>query len=434
MTTNYSDTAETAVLGAILQTGKSFDLSEADFYLYEHREIFKAIYELQKNNRTVDFIHVSEYLESKGNLEQIGGFEYVANLQNNIVTANAKSYSVELKKYSRARQAVSIGHTLLETVAEDWHEKTDQAVRNLMSLSAKGKDKQWSSDITQALRDAQDEIETCFQTDGLIGVTTGLQKLDEIVGGWHQGDLIIFAARPAMGKTAFAINQALNSKAPVGFFSAEQPKSQIAQRMIGIVGQVNLENMRTAKLSDDDFSRITQASSTIDGMNIFINDCPAIHIQALINQSRTWYREHGIKALYVDYIQRVKPFDTKAPRHEQVGQVAMALKELARELRIPVIVLAQVNRNVESRTDKRPYMGDLKDSGTIEQEADFIGMLYRDEVYNPGSSDTGIAEILIEKNRHGRTGKIKVQFDAEYVRFRDLRTIHSPESYQRAVG
>jgi replicative DNA helicase len=243
-----------------------------------------------------------------------------------------------------------------------------------------------------------------------------------MLGGLHGGDLVIVGARPAMGKTALMLNMAasaLMAGFPVGVFSGEQGVSQITQRLIAIQGRIPVMRMRNGSLIGEDWSKLSAAVASLKDRGMYIFDKPAPTLSDIVRRARSWHYNHGIKAIYLDYLQRVK-ITTKAPRHEAIGEIAAGLKELARELNIPVIALAQVNREVEKRVNKRPFMGDLKDSGTIEQEADQIFMLYRDEVYNEETKDKGLAEINIEKNRHGSTGRVDLAWRGEYLRFENL--------------
>ena len=252
------------------------------------------------------------------------------------------------------------------------------------------------------------------------GVPSGLAKLDKILLGFHPGDLVVIGARPSQGKTALLLNMADAANVPCGIVSAEQAAMQILQRMVAIRSGVSAERIRAGELHDQDWPHLTEAAASLHATNTWIFDRGAPSITDVQRTARRWANGHGIKALYVDYIQRIRGGDPRAPRHERVGEVAQGLKDIARELGIPVIALAQVSREVEKRNDKRPLMGDLSDSSEIEKEADQIVMLYRDEVYNHESSDRGTAELRIEKNRHGRIGFVRCAWLAESMRFRDL--------------
>jgi len=279
--------------------------------------------------------------------------------------------------------------------------------------------RQFDHTLQSSLNAAIEDLERRMDGGEVLGVKTGIAAVDRFIGGFHNSDLIIVGARPAMGKTAFMLNLAINADAPVGIISAEQGMMQMGGRVIAIGGQVNTARMRSGDLGKDDFDRITQIGTKLRDRVIQFYDKPAPTLQDIVRQARKWKHKLKIKALYIDYVQRIK-VDGKAPRHEQIGGVAMGLKELARELDIPVIALAQVNRSVEARTNRRPQMGDLKDSGVIEQEADVIAMLYRDEVYDENTDSKGIAEIDIKKNRHGEIGIIRTSWRAEFLRFDDL--------------
>jgi replicative DNA helicase len=278
--------------------------------------------------------------------------------------------------------------------------------------------KKYSYSMAEAALAAIEKAQDSAANDGLTGLTTGLKKLDETIGGFQSPDLYVIGARPAMGKTAVIINMMLNNNAPVGFFSTEQPHEQIGLRAISATSQVSARNIRTAKFTDSDMNNMAYAVTKLSSKKVHIFDKGNLKITELMREARRMKFTHNIEAVYVDYIQRIKA-DSENRRLE-VAEVVTSLKSLARELKIPVIALAQVNRKVEERADRRPHMGDLLESGVIEQEADVVMLLYRDEVYNENSPDKGIIEILIDKNRHGVTGKIKFAWLAETMQIKDL--------------
>jgi replicative DNA helicase len=315
------------------------------------------------------------------------------------------------------RKARLIGAQLIEGAAGEG--TIDAAIRDLMTLALPAQ--KFDYNLNAAIKLAIDEIDEACEGKA-PGLTTGLADLDKMLGGLHGGDLVIVGARPAMGKTALMLNMAasaLMAGFPVGVFSGEQGVSQITQRLIAIQGRIPVMRMRNGSLIGEDWSKLSAAVASLKDRGMYIFDKPAPTLSDIVRRARSWHYNHGIKAIYLDYLQRVK-ITTKAPRHEAIGEIAAGLKELARELNIPVIALAQVNREVEKRVNKRPFMGDLKDSGTIEQEADQIFMLYRDEVYNEETKDKGLAEINIEKNRHGSTGRVDLAWRGEYLRFENL--------------
>jgi replicative DNA helicase len=318
-------------------------------------------------------------------------------------------------------KAQGIAQTLETRLAEGGLEAVDDAIRELMLLAAPRGN--FECDTAAAVSCAIDEIELAYKSDGPIGIPTGLKDLDDCIGGLRPPDLIVIGARPSIGKTALLLNLADNSKHPAGIISAEQGRTQVGLRLIAKNGSLNAYRLRIGKIEDEEWPRIVHAASVVKDRKVRINDQPNPTIEEVMRQARKWKFQYGIQALYVDYIQRIRALP-KAPRHEQVGYVALSLKELARELNIPVIALAQVNRNVEERENKRPTMADLKDSGSIEQEADTIITLYRDEVYDEETPNKGIAELNVLKNRHGPTGMIRCVWIAESMSFHNMDFQH----------
>ncbi len=288
-----------------------------------------------------------------------------------------------------------------------------------MGLSATRQNHECS--ISQALKKSLDMIEEANNITGPVGIATGISKLDEVLGGFHDSDLYVIGARPAMGKTAFLLNLANAHNEQVGIISTEQPAAQLGIRLIAINGRVNSQRMRTGTLNDYNWDKITASVTNLhENNNIWINDKSSINILELTRQARKWKHQHNIKALYIDYIQRIKWTNQKMEKWEQVGNVVLSLKELARDLNIPVIALAQVSRNAEQRDDKRPTMADLANSSEIEKEADIVMTLYRDEVYNENSPQKGIMEINVCKNRHGPIGNVMAAWIEKYMRIENL--------------
>ena len=293
-------------------------------------------------------------------------------------------------------------------------EKFNEAISQLMSIGQSAKN--FDVGINDVIAEALKHVEEVSQSTGLTGVTTGIEKLDNVLGGFQSSDLIIVAARPSMGKTALMLNMLLSAKCPAGVFSAEMGRLQIGERILSISSGVEAQRIRMGKVDSLDYSEMVLGTQEVIKSNIRINDQPAPTIDEIVNQARKWKLEHGIKVIYFDYLQRIK-FTGNGPRHELVGSGARMFKELARELDIPIIVLAQVNRNAEGR---RPGLADLAQSGEIEAEADVIAFLYRDEVYHKDSEFKGIAEIDIAKNRQGATGSIRCVWKAKSMQFKDI--------------
>ena len=418
---------EHAVIGALLKDSSvisDVDLVPEDFDFESYKITYQLIIDMFAASDVIDVLTVSDKLQRSSPMDNGHWLSFLGRAAYDCASvANVKAYASLVKNESRVRKAKAIAAELLNDIdqMDDAADAVDSAVSQLMQLAVSRKSYEHS--ISQALNSAVDLIEEARVSDGTVGIKTGLSKIDTILSGFHDSDLYVIAARPAMGKTAVLLNFLDNAKESVGLISAEQPYDQIGLRLISINGQVNSHHMRTGKLDDFGYKKVTAASVRMhQEQNIWINDKSGISIIEVIRQARKWKHQHKIKALYVDYIQRIKWTDQKMARWEQVGNVVMALKELARELQIPVIALAQVNRSVESRDNKRPHMGDIANSSEIEKEADCIMILYRDEVYNPDTADAGIMEIDVGKNRHGPTGVTKFIWDERYMKVKDLET------------
>lgn len=329
------------------------------------------------------------------------------------------NYVSVLAENHRERAALAACEGLKENIGKGGALAIDACIRDLMALSAENK--KYAHTTKEILRSAVEEIQQAWECKGLVGLPTGLNVLDEQLGGFHKSDLIILGARPSLGKTALMINFMVNGGNKVGCISSEQSAAQLGMRCISLQSTVSLHDMRLAKYKEEENSFITQAVSTLSDRQIYVNDRPGINILEIQRQAREWVQKYGIQILFVDYLQKINPSMNHNTKADAVGEVAIGLKNLAKELNIPVVALAQVNRSVESRTDKRPMSSDLKDCGIIEQEADVIAMLYRDEVYNDNTDQKGIAEINIEKNRSGPIGDLKCMFDKKTLRFTDIQ-------------
>ncbi len=411
--------AEQQVIGAVLKKPSLMQeifLSPADFSTEPHQEVWGCLLDHLSQSRAIEMLTVADTLEqSTGRSDWVGVL--AGAMAGCVSPGNGKEYAKLVQDGAKTRKLQEIAAKLETTKRGEWRDNMDYAMRELMELGKENR--RWECGIKDALTMAVDEIETAFQSEGMIGLPTGLKDLDHTLGGFHKSDLYIVGARPAMGKTALMLHFAQAPDIPVGIISAEQPRNQMAKRLISATGKVHANRLRNADLEDHEWPRITSAVSQLANKHIRILDQPAPSIYDVIRQGRAW-AYNGVQAIYVDYIQRIKAGNRSAPKHEQVGEVVMGLKELARELDIPIIALAQVNREVEKREDRRPRMSDLKDSGTIEQEADNVMTLYRDEVYNEDSPEKGIAEIDVVKNRHGPTGFVKVAWQGAFIKFDDL--------------
>lgn len=410
--------AEQGVLGAILADNSlitEIDLSPLDFHDQGMSQIFGVMKALEFQHKPFDVFTVADALAAKTGKDWT---ITVATIARNVPTGrNIKTYAEHVKRYRKNREVRRIGRMLIDEILTD-DTAIDTAISELMQLNNPAKQTVYS--MKEALKQAYDHLVDVNNGGGLVGVPTGFRDLDDQLGGYHPSDLIVIGARPAMGKTSLLLNSALTCGVPCGIQSAEMSAFQLAMRTLSTKAHVNSGKMRSADFDGEDWTKISNAFSQMVDMPIFIDEEPSPTIGEVQRRARMLKQKYGIKAFFVDYLQRLRGNNDKHSRIDQVSEIARGLKSLARELNIPVIALAQVNRAVDSRPDKRPYMGDLANSSEIEKEADVIGMLYRDDVYNPDSADAGTAEINIEKNRHGPTGQIRLAWIAKYMQLADL--------------
>jgi len=384
-------------------------LEEKHFSNFSYKKVWESIVTISQRKGTPDIITVSDSMGDSENW-----FAMLASMVNNSIGKfSAEGHIKKIKENWRIAEVKNIGDEMKNSDIVD----TNYFIKKLMALDFTEKKYLYSFD--EAVMDAVDEIDRVMQGETLT-VSTGLSGIDKVMGGLHNSDLIIVAARPAMGKTAFMLNMAEANKNVPLIFSTEMSRIQAAQRMFSIAGNVPNHKIRTGDISDENFARINQAIISIQKQGGWIYDKSGPYMSEIEAVARQVHHDHGCTAIYLDYLQRIKHENPRLPKHEQIGDIAMRLKELARELNIPVVALAQVSRKVEERPDKRPEMGDIKDSGTIEQEADIILTLYRDEVYNEDTQDHGICEVNFKKNRHGGTGMIRTKWTAPTMVFDDL--------------
>ncbi len=432
-------TAEKSLLGAILLSDSSFpevleSVKYKDFYEERHRLIYKAMTSLYQHHSPIDFLTLSAELRAEKNLKKIGGTPYLTELTNFVPTAShIKAYASIVERTALRRKLIDVG----TKIAEDAYEE-DQEVGELIGAAEKElfevSDKTTKSDYTplsELLVDAFDRMEELHKNKGALrGLKTGFSDLDKKTAGFQKGDLIIIGARPAMGKTTLAENLAYNASTinnrGVLFFSMEMAKSEIVDRMISDVSGVNNWNIRTGNLSDDDFSKIGDALGEMDSANLYLDDSSSMTILELRNKARRAAHDHDIGMIIVDYLQLLQGTDRYAGnRVQEVTEISRGLKTLARELEIPVVALAQLSRNVTGRDDPRPVLSDLRESGSIEQDADLVMFLHRVDYYHmnePDYEETNITELIIAKHRHGPVGKIELYFHPELLRFMSLDT------------
>ena len=437
----HSVEAEQSVLGGLLLEASALDkitdlVLPDDFYRQEHRLIYRQIVRLSEMAKPVDVITVAEALEIAGELDKVGGLPYLGSLAQNVPSAaNIRRYGEIVRERSIMRKLAEVGSDIASSAynptGRDAAQLLDEAESKVFEIAEAGsKGKQGFIPMPPLLTQVVERIETLYARDNasdVTGIATGFTDLDRKTSGLHPGDLIIIAGRPSMGKTALAINiaenVAMDSKLPVAIFSMEMGATQLVMRMIGSVGKLNQQDLRTGKLQDDDWGRLTQALGKLNDAPIYIDESAALSSLDLRARSRRLSRQNnGLGLIVVDYLQLMSSNVGKASenRATEISEISRSLKALAKELQVPVIALSQLNRSLEQRTDKRPVMSDLRESGAIEQDADLILFIYRDEVYNPDSQQQGKAEIIIGKQRNGPIGKIELAFRGEYTRFDNL--------------
>ncbi|MEM6998519.1 MAG: replicative DNA helicase [Pseudomonadota bacterium] len=432
----HSIEAEQAVLGGAFLDKEAWDkvierVREEDFYRKDHRIIFRAISQLSQEGQPYDIVTVAEWLENHQLLDDAGGMRNLAALAENTPSAsNISSYADIVRKRSILRQLISATTDINDTVfnpqgrtSEQILEYAEQSVFEIAERENQGRKSYL--DIKEYLKGALERIDELFHKDSPItGIATGYDDLDMKTAGFQRSDLIIVAGRPSMGKTAFAINiaehAAIKGKESVAVFSMEMPGEQLAMRMMSSLGRIDQHKIRTGKLADEDWPRLTSAVSILQESKIFIDDTPALTPSELRARCRRISREHGLDLVVVDYLQLMQVAGTNENRATEISEISRSLKAMAKELNVPVIALSQLNRSLEQRQDKRPVMSDLRESGAIEQDADVILFIYRDEVYDEESVDRGLAEIIIGKQRNGPIGKIKLSFLGQFTRFENF--------------
>ena len=437
----HSIEAEQSLLGGLMLDHKSWDkiadvVSADDFYRKDHRIIFTAIANLAEDANPCDVVTVSEWLDNRSELEAAGGLEYIASLANETPgAANARSYAKILRERSMLRSLISAGNEISGAAfASDGRtasEIVDDAERLVFEIAESGsRGRSGFKSLKQILPDAVDRIDVLHQSDGdITGISSGFAEFDKLTAGLQPGDLVIVAGRPSMGKTTFAVNMAENAaigaQVPTAIYSMEMPAQQLAFRMISSLGRVDQTHLRTGKFPDEDWSRINTAVQLMSDAPIFIDDTPGLSPTEIRARARRLQREHGLGLIVVDYLQLMSVPGNKENRATEISEISRSLKALAKELSLPVVALSQLNRSVEQRTDKRPVMSDLRESGAIEQDADVIIFIYREEVYNQETPRKGIADISIAKQRNGPIGDFPLTFVGRYTKFENW----VPDSY-----
>jgi replicative DNA helicase len=426
--------AERAVLGAILLNPDTLDrvledgLQTTDFSQPAHRLLFECFTDLAREGKAVDVVTVTGHLEGKSKLDAVGGFSYLNGLSSAVPSiSNLPHYVTVVQEKAMLRRLLNITLEISEGVysgensAEDNLEKAESAIFGLRDARGGNRMARIGDVVTTVYSQLKERAEN---PSDVTGIPTGFRDLDTLLAGLQRSDLIILAARPAMGKTAFALNlvttAALRSNSSVAVFSLEMAKEQLATRMLTSEGRISGSRMRTGQLLSDDWPPLMEAAERLSEARVFIDDTPAVTVSAVRSKCRRVAAQHGLDLVVVDYLQLMRGDGSEHSREQEISSISRGLKGLAKEMKVPVVALSQLNRGVEQRADKRPLMSDLRESGAIEQDADIIMFLYRDEVYNKTPENAGLAEVLVRKQRNGNTGEVDLAWRGEYARFENL--------------
>ncbi len=438
--------AEQAILGGLLLNNSAWDdvaerVGARDFYRKAHRQIFDVIAQLVEEENPCDLVTVSQALTNLGQLDDIGGMTYLSELARNTPSAaNITAYAEIVRERSILRQLIKVSHDVANNAFNPEGRKSleilDLAESSIFEIAEQQKKGSGPQDIKSVLKKTVDRIDELYKNKSAItGVTTGFDELDKMTGGLQPADMIVIAGRPSMGKTTFAMNLcenvAIKAGKPVLVFSMEMPADSIVMRMLASLGRINQTSIRSGQLEKDDWPRITSAIHMLSEQKFFIDDTPALSPLEMRARARRVARECGgeLGAIMVDYLQlmQVPGVDNRV---NEISEISRSLKGIAKELNCPVLALSQLNRSLEQRPNKRPVMSDLRESGAIEQDADLIAFLYRDEVYNKESNEKGVAEVIIGKQRNGPIGTVRLAFQGQFSRFDDL----APEYYAQLAS
>jgi replicative DNA helicase len=434
--------AEQAVLGAIFLEPSSLTVASEvlipeDFYRAAHQKIFNAMLKLNDEGKVVDLVTVTEELAAAKLIEDTGGVSYLSELASSVPTA------ANIEYYARIVEEKSLLRRLIRTateIASDGYSREDEveallseAEKNILAV-AQRKNAGSFHNIKDVLVRTYDNIEEMHNRVGdITGISTGFAELDRMTAGFQRNDLIIVGARPSVGKTAFALNIAANvatkTNENVAIFSLEMGAEQLVMRMLCSEGNIDAQRLRTGSLTDDDWGKLTMAMGSLSNSGIFIDDTPGVRISDIRSKCRRLKQEHGLGMILIDYLQLILGSGRSGEnRQQEVSEISRSLKQLARELQIPVIALSQLSLGVEQRQDKRPMMSDIRESGSIEQDADIVAFLYRDDYYDKESENKNIIEIIIAKQRNGPTGTVSLAFVKEYNKFVNLETRYDPSA------
>ncbi|MEJ8777105.1 replicative DNA helicase [Pseudogracilibacillus sp. ICA-222130] len=426
--------AEQAVIGAVFLEAEAFStaaerLTSKDFFRASHQVIFQAMYELFEKGEPIDLVSVTILLTNKGEIDVAGGAVYLTEIAESVPTAaNIDYYARIVEEKALLRRLIK---TATDIVTESFDKEDsveavlDTAEKSILEVANK-KNTGAFKPIKDVLINVYENIEQLHhQEDEVTGIPTGFKDLDRMTAGFQRNDLIIVAARPSVGKTAFALNIAQNvavrANENVAIFSLEMGAEQLVQRMLCAEGNIDSQRLRTGKLEQEDWGKLTMAMGSLSHAGIYIDDTPGVRVTDIRSKCRRLKQEHGLGMIIIDYLQLIQGSEgSQENRQQEVSEISRSLKGLARELEVPLIALSQLSRGVESRQDKRPMMSDLRESGSIEQDADIVGFLYRDDYYDKESEQQNIIEIILAKQRNGPTGTVELAFVKEYNKFVDL--------------
>lgn len=427
----HSLEAEQSALGAMILDKDAVTevvelITDEDFYKEAHRAIFRGIIDLYNRNEPVDIITLSEELAKQAILQDIGGLEYLSDLTTmGVVTTNAKYYAKIIEEKSMLRRLIRASSEIMEKgfSSEEADTLLDMAEKTIFDISQK-KNREGLEAIKEVLLKAYEQIERLYGSEhALTGLSTGFTDLDGKTSGFQRSDLILVAARPSMGKTAFSLNlcqnAALKNSASVAIFSLEMSKEQLVQRMLSAESHIPMQDLRNGKLKEEDWISLAKAMNSLSNCNIYIDDTPAISVLEMRAKCRKLKMEKGLDLIMIDYLQLMSGNGKNESRQQEISTISRSLKALAREMDCPVVALSQLSRAPELRADHRPILSDLRESGAIEQDADVVMFLYRDEYYFPDSEKKGIGEVIIAKQRNGETGTVELVWLGQFTRFAD---------------
>lgn len=437
--------AEQSILGALMLDADSWDqvadlILTEDFYKPAHQKIYTAICELHKRNQPIDVITVSNYLQSTSDLEAVGGPDYIIDVLNKTVSsANIASYARIVRDKAMLRKVIGTSSSFIERAYDQDFSDVESFVDEIEGQIFQLGEKKGTAGLTgsmEIVKHSLEKIEELYKKKAdVTGVATGFTDLDKMTSGFQPGELIIIAARPSMGKTAFSLNiaqhMAVTSKKTVAYFSVEMGKESVMMRLLASQAKINMGEIKTGRIADSSWPKLIAAAGSLSEAPLFIDDTSGLSPFELRARARRLKAQHGLDCIMIDYLQLMQLKQKVESREREVSEISKTLKAIAKELQVPVVALAQLNRGVEGRSDRRPMLSDLRESGSIEQDADVIMMLYRDDYYDKDDPNkTGHAEVIIGKQRNGPTGPVALRFDAKMGRFKDAE----PEAPQAGAG